>query len=138
MICAGSFDDNVRQAEREPNNPTRDNLMRISNHGRLAAVFIAILFSSSPTRAQDNKEQVLQTFTLREVFGVSHPEQIIDFHLAVKIDPSSSYMIGPDGKETPLSGVAGGEDRRARQLAGEQNWTWKLLGGKAPTLLPAA
>ena len=34
----------------------------------------------------------VQTFTIREHFGVSHPDQIIDFDLNKKIDPANVFQ----------------------------------------------
>ena len=44
---------------------------------------------------------LIQTFTVKEAFGVTHPDQIIDFDLNQTINPASAYMIGPDGTEVP-------------------------------------
>ena len=52
---------------------------------------------------------VIAVFTVRERFGVAHPEQIIDFDLDKKVDASNCVMLGPDGKETGFQIIEGGK-----------------------------
>ena len=84
----------------------------------------------------------IRTFAIQERFGVSHPDQVIDFDLGEKIDPAHAHMIGP--------GVDGSADRpvafqlledgrkiavRANLPAGATR-TWKLISGRGPSAPP--
>ena len=47
--------------------------------------------------------KAIETFSIRESFGVAHPRQIVDFDFTKRIDPKNSFMIGPQGVEVPVS-----------------------------------
>jgi len=49
------------------------------------------------------------TFTVKEVFGASHPDQIVDFHLDQPIDPANTVLIGPNGQQVPYQLIKGGK-----------------------------
>ncbi len=63
----------------------------------LLAVFQACAQQTAPPLPPG----ALVQFIVTEQFGVSHPDQIIDFELAKPVDPAEAYLIGPDGKEVP-------------------------------------
>ncbi len=73
----------------------------------------------------------IQVFEIQERFGVSHPDEIIDFDLAGKINPANSRMIGPDGKETLFQLLEGGKKVAVRtDLPAGMKKTWKLMEGR--------
>lgn len=74
-----------------------------------------------------------QTFTVQEMFGVAHPEQLVDFDLAQPIDAAQSYLIGPDGAEVPYQLLDGGKKLALRtNLPANTTKTWTLKRGRAP------
>lgn len=76
---------------------------------------------------------ILQTFTLTEQFGVSHPEQIIDFDLNKEVVANNAYMIGPDGLEVPYQILEGGKKIAVRtDLPKGERKQWSLMSGHAP------
>ena len=77
----------------------------------------------------------VQTFTIREHFGVSHPDQIIDFDLNKKIDPANVYVIGPDGQAATFQLLEQGTKVAVRAvLPTNATRTWKLMGGRPPAV----
>ncbi|HYA18601.1 MAG TPA: hypothetical protein VEF06_14110, partial [Bryobacteraceae bacterium] len=73
----------------------------------------------------------IETFTIREEFGVSHPRQIIDFDLHSKPDPAKSYVIGPDGTEVPFQLLSGNRLAVETDLPARAQKTWRLYEGRA-------
>jgi hypothetical protein len=73
----------------------------------------------------------IETFTIREEFGVSHPHQIIDFDLHSKPDPHNSYVIGPDGTEVPFQLLRDGRIAVETDLPARGEKTWRLYQGHA-------
>src|SRR5262245_16386287 len=71
--------------------------------GWLAGFWLTIVSFNAP--AQEGT--LLQTFTVREQFGVSHPDQIIDFDFPTSFDAANSFMIGPGGVEVPYQVLRG-------------------------------
>ena len=51
----------------------------------------------------------IEVFEIQERFGVSHPNQIIDFDLTEKIDSANTFMIGLEGEETVYQLIEGGK-----------------------------
>src|SRR6266550_4564217 len=84
-----------------------------------------------PLHAQP-QGKLLQTFSLKEVFGVSHPKQIVDFDFAQNIDPQSTYMIGPEGVEVAYQILRNRRIDIQTDLPENADRTWKLYAGKAP------
>ncbi|MHB9134534.1 MAG: hypothetical protein ACYDBB_25965 [Armatimonadota bacterium] len=76
---------------------------------------------------------LVQTFALKEVFGVSHPDQIIDFDLTKPVDPKSAYVIGPNGDETPYQLIDGGKKLAVRTKLPACRYPVTLGGGYSPT-----
>jgi hypothetical protein len=89
----------------------------------------AVLGCLSPLHAQP-PETLIQTFSLKEAFGVSHPNQIIDFPQNVSL--KSAYMLGPDGAEVPYQVLHGGKIAIQTDLPANVERTWKLYAGKPP------
>ena len=62
-----------------------------------------------PVRAQTARpKDDAATFTLKEVFGVHHPDQIAVFDLDKPVDATNCYMLAPDGAEVPYQVLDGG------------------------------
>jgi len=74
----------------------------------------------------------LQKFTLREEFGVNHPRQIVEFDFNGAMDPSRSFMIGPDGNEVPYQRLSNGKIAVETALLARQTLSWTLYSGRAP------
>jgi hypothetical protein len=72
--------------------PTRQTFVLIFS------AFLCLVAALLPARADD----VVQTFTLHESYGVEHPDQIVDFDLAAPLDPTNCYLVGPNGAEVPF------------------------------------
>jgi hypothetical protein len=90
---------------------------------------LALALAGAPAAA----EEVAQAFTLREAFGVSHPDQIIDFDLQKKVDPAACAMLGPDGKEAPYQLIEDGKKVAVRtDLPAGAEKSWKLISGRRP------
>jgi len=100
----------------------------------VTVVFVAVLVGQGdPATTRQVAPAVVAEWTIAERFGVAHPDQIIDFDLARKIDPDNSYMIGPDGKETVYQLLDGGRRVAVRtDLPAGARKTWKLLEGRPP------
>ncbi|MGA2134377.1 MAG: hypothetical protein ABSH50_18960 [Bryobacteraceae bacterium] len=80
----------------------------------------------------------VQTFTIRELFGVSHPHQIIDFDCARRIDPANSVMLGPAGTVVPFQLFHDGKIAVEAALPAYGEAAWKLYTGRAPQNFPEA
>src|SRR5687768_17529953 len=100
---------------------------------RYMFVFFLLVAAVLPLHAQ-HPDKLLQTFSMKEVFGISHPNQIVDFDFAQKINPGSTYMIGPDGVEVPYQLLRNGKIAVQTDLPANARRTWKLYTGKAPTI----
>lgn len=84
---------------------------------------------------------VLQTFSIQEHFGVSHPDQIIDFDYptASALNLSSTCMIGPDKvTQVPFQVLSTGKIAVRTSLTANQSATWQLLSGCTPHATPYA
>jgi len=77
--------------------------------------------------------RLVQQFVVEDVFGVRHPDQIIDFDLAKPVDPGNAFMLGPDGAETPFQIIEGGTKVAVQtDLPDDARVTWTLMAGEAP------
>jgi hypothetical protein len=82
-------------------------------------------------------DKIIQTFTIEEHFGVSHPTQIIDFDFDKPIDPKNSYMLDVDGNEVPYQLIDNGKKIAIKTgLPAYTKYSWKLMSGKAPSQFP--
>ena len=64
---------------------------------------------AGPVPAQTTKAMdEVATFTLRESFGVQHPDQIVTFDLSKPVDPAKCYLLDPAGVEVPYQVLQGG------------------------------
>ena len=66
------------------------------------------LWRSRP-RGASHVGTVIQSFTIKEFCGVSHPNQIIDFDFSGSVDWTKAYRIGPAGTEVPYQVLQGGK-----------------------------
>ncbi len=99
--------------------------MRMTRLRCLGLLSLFLVLCSLPACAQQ------QTFTIKEYFGVSHPDQIIDFDLAKKVDAQASRVLGPDGVEVPYQLVGEGKRLAIRtDLAAGAEKSWQLAAGK--------
>src|SRR6266851_504935 len=73
-----------------------------------------------------------QTFTLRERYGVSHPEQIVTFDYGKQVDLKHAYMVGPGGQEVPYQLLKNGAIAVRTRLPAKTQQTWSLYTGRAP------
>ena len=98
--------------------------------------FAAKLFLSSLalvlTGAQAHAAELIKEFTIKEFFGVAHPNQIIDFDFTNTVDWNSAYMVGPDGSEVPYQVLQGGKIAVQTDLPANAEKNWKLMSGRAP------
>jgi hypothetical protein len=95
---------------------------------------LAVALAGAPAAA----EALVQAFTLREAFGVSHPDQVIDFDLQKKVDPAACVMLGPDGKEVPYQLIEDGKKVAVRtDLPARAEKSWKLISGRRPAAYAA-
>lgn len=102
--------------------------MRISHLVRvlLCGVLVSVLL---PALAQ----KALDTFTVTEHFGVSHPSQIIDFPLKAPVDAKKSYLVNDAGAEVPYQLIGDGKKLAIQtDLPAGATKTWTLYGGRAP------
>lgn len=76
--------------------------------------------------------KLVRTFSIREAFGVGHPDQILDFDGVPVVDGRSAYLIGPDGQEVPYQLLRGGKIAVRTDLPPGSERSWKLFTGRAP------
>ncbi|MHB9131237.1 MAG: hypothetical protein ACYDBB_09135 [Armatimonadota bacterium] len=85
-----------------------------SVRGVLFAIALSVLMLGPAQQvsmaADAGVDTVVQRFTLTERFGVSHPDQIVDFDLpaGVVVDPKNSYLVSPRGDEVAYQLIEGG------------------------------
>ncbi len=82
-------------------------LNRISLFGQILVVGAGIV--QSPGVPDAKGMTLLQTFTLRERFGVTHPEQPVEFsYTGGAVITSNTAMFGPTGQEVPFQQLSNG------------------------------
>lgn len=74
----------------------------------------------------------LQTFTLQERFGVTHPDQIVIFGLSGPINPQSTYLVGPNGQAVPYQLLSGNRIAVETDLPANATRSWGLYAGTPP------
>ncbi|MHB9024909.1 MAG: hypothetical protein ACYC7E_12160 [Armatimonadota bacterium] len=99
----------------------------------ILAVLISALLPAlcGPIAAQGPKP--LATFSAQEVFGVPHPEQVIDFDLPAPVDPKTTYLIGPNGNEAPYQVLEGGKKVAVRTGLPACRYPVNMQAGYFPT-----
>jgi len=98
----------------------------------LALVVAAALSGQQPTA------NPIETFSIRELFGVAHPRQIVDFDCRKRIDPKNSFMIGPQSVEVPFQLLYDGKIAVETDLPPNVQETWRLYTGHPPRPFPSA
>ena len=79
----------------------------------------------------------LQTFEVRERYGVSHPEQVIDFDLREKAVAGKVHVVGPTGEPVAFQLLDGGTKVAVLgDLPAGETRTWKLTSGAPPKVFP--
>ncbi len=74
-----------------------------------------------------------ETFSVKERFGVSHPNQIIDFDLTQTIDPTSTSLADARGVEVPYQVLDGGRKLAVQtDLPAGAEKTWTVVHGRTP------
>jgi hypothetical protein len=77
----------------------------------------------------------IDSFTIHEAFGVSHPKQIIDFDLHSKVDAAAVHLVGPDGGPAPFQILRDGKLAVETDLPASSERTWNLYAGSgAPAI----
>ncbi len=104
----------------------------------LLPVFALLLSGSPPDgrllRAASPAAEDGSRFELNEMFGVSHPDQIVTFDLARPVEPQRAVLVGDDGSEVPYQLVADGKRLAVRtRLEAGQRKTFTLRRG-TPTV----
>ncbi len=93
-----------------------------------AAVWALATAAGVPASAGDDT-----AFTLRETFGVPHPDQIIDFDLAGPIASQSVAVVDGDGREVPSQVIDGGRKIAVRtDLPAGATRVFRIVAGKVP------
>ena len=80
----------------------------------------------------------LKTFTITESFGVSHPDQIIDFDYssASALPLSSTCLVGPSGTQVPFQILSGDKIAIRTSLSANTSKTWQLMSNCTPSATP--
>jgi hypothetical protein len=117
--------------------PPRDSEDDVKTKATRAQAILGLFWAiwlTDPVLGQDLKREAktpIQVFEIQERFGVAHPDQIIDFDLAGKIDSANSVMIGPEGEETVYQLIEGGKKVAVRtDLPAGAKKSWKLVQGR--------
>ena len=76
--------------------------------------------------------KVVETFELREWFGVSHPAQIVEFDLHGRADPTRCCLLDADGREVAFQVLRGSRLAVATDLPAGAVRTWRLVSGRSP------
>jgi hypothetical protein len=108
---------------------------------RAGAVLVAFTLLTWPARAcfaAESDGHVLQTFEVRDHFGVSHPMQIVDFDLDLSVDPSAVHVLDGDGRPVPFQVIDGGKKLAVEtDLPAHRSRSWKLVRGPSSQVSPS-
>ncbi len=74
-------------------------------------------------------DEPIAAFPLREVFGVSHPAQVIDFDCEKKIDPGEYRVLNQRGEELPCQVLRDGKVAVYTALAAGASDAFRLFKG---------
>src|SRR5579862_9222229 len=101
--------------------------------GRVSlAAILALVLSAGLVGHSAGDTRLIETFAIREIFGVAQPEQIIDFDFHKRLDPANAYMIGPGGREVPFQVLHSGVVAVQTGLPAYGQAVWKLYSGRPP------
>ena len=74
--------------------------------GLLSLLIVLLCGAGTPPRTLP--ESGGDTFSIKEVFGVSHPNQVIDFDLTQPIDPTETSLVDDRGVDVSYQVLGGG------------------------------
>jgi hypothetical protein len=96
-----------------------------SAHGMLlfCLALVGVVTAGSPA----DEGVLLESFSVREAFGVSHPRQVIDFDLAQPVDPRNAYLLDEEGNEAAYQLLRDGKLALVTELPAHGELTWKYL-----------
>ena len=96
------------------------------------AVVVVVVLGGHPLSARE-----IEAFVIKEHYGVSHPDQIIDFELNERIEPTKAHMIGPTGRQVVFQPLENDSKVAVRtDLPAGATRTWKLMSGRGPGVRP--
>ncbi|MHB9024906.1 MAG: hypothetical protein ACYC7E_12145 [Armatimonadota bacterium] len=81
---------------------------------RYLPLFIMLALAVTACAQTPRPKDEVASFTLKEAFGVQHPDQIVAFDLSAPVDPAKSYLLGPAGAEVPYQVLGGGKQLAVR------------------------
>ncbi|MFN3651061.1 MAG: hypothetical protein ACK47B_15915 [Armatimonadota bacterium] len=96
----------------------------------LGVVLSLLVLSAAHAPLRGAPPPPLRSYSVTERYGVSHPQQIIDFDGAPAGDPRNWYVIGPDGREAPFQLLGGGKLAVMTDLPAGAKKTWRLQAGR--------
>ena len=103
------------------------------------SVILLALAACGGMSLQVRADTLLQTFTLKDNFGVSHSNQVVTFDLAQPVVATNCYLLDGSGAELPyqvLSGGSNGQLALATDLPANTNRAFQLYSGRAPGAFP--
>jgi len=106
-------------------------LKRLSVQHLVIGLVLATQPAFHVVAAQEPK--LLQEFTLKEHFGVTHADQVVVFELQKKADPDYCHLLDDAGKEVPFQSVDGGPMGSiafCMDLPANATRTFKLMAGR--------
>ena len=94
---------------------------------------LIILLCGAGTRPRTVPESGGDTFSIKEVFGVSHPNQVIDFDLTQPIDPTETSLVDDRGVDVAYQVLGGGRKLAVQtDLPAGAERMWTLVRGRRP------
>src|SRR5713226_17799 len=99
-------------------------------------VILVFLFSIPLQIHPQTTDIPIRTLTLRELYGVSHPPQIVTFDGGGGLNPLGMYMIGPGGVEVPYQVMKDGTIAVQTDLPARSQRSWRLYAGRQPVKFP--
>jgi hypothetical protein len=102
---------------------------------RLLAGAVAVLAAIVNVSTTSPAATLLKTFTITESFGVSHPDQIIDFDYpnATSLPLSSTCVVGPNGTQVPFQILSSKKIAVRTELPVGASKSWQLMSSCTPT-----
>jgi hypothetical protein len=95
------------------------------------------LVSCGVLAASARADTLLQTFTLKDSFGVRHTNQVVTFDLNQSIDATNCYLQNDSDAEVPYQRVSGGSNgliALTTDLPANATKTFRLYSGHAPAV----
>ncbi len=79
---------------------------------------------------------LLGEYSVEEAFDVAHPQQLIDFDLATRVDSARVHVLGPGAEPVPFQILRSGRLAVQADLPAGGKRSWKLVSGRAPGAKP--